>query len=123
MLSVSYTSKNAYNAGKTSGILRDGASGANRGYVLAHWGGALRITNLSQISAFRGVNTMTFVGNIYIRMWVSISGSKINSGLKVSLTVVIKGLRSQSAWGVPAQDTPFKFKTQLEIQRAIISPT
>ena len=38
MLSVSYAGKNAYSAGKTSGALRDGASGANRGYVLAHGG-------------------------------------------------------------------------------------
>ena len=31
MLSVSYADKNAYSAGKTSGVLRGGASGANRG--------------------------------------------------------------------------------------------
>ena len=30
MLSVSYAGKNAYSAGKTSGVLRGGASGANR---------------------------------------------------------------------------------------------
>ena len=36
MLSVSYAGKNAYSAGKTSGVLRGGASGANRCYVLAH---------------------------------------------------------------------------------------
>ena len=36
MLSVSYAGKNAYSAGKTSGVLRSGASGANRCYVLAH---------------------------------------------------------------------------------------
>ena len=36
MLSVSYASKNAYSAGKTSGVLRGCASGANRCYVLAH---------------------------------------------------------------------------------------
>ena len=35
-LSVSYAGKNAYSAGKTSGVLRSGASGANRCYVLAH---------------------------------------------------------------------------------------
>ena len=39
MLSVSYAGKNAYSAGKTSGVFRGGASGANRGYVLAHCGG------------------------------------------------------------------------------------
>ena len=39
MLSVSYAGKNAYSAGKTSGVLRGGASGANRCYVLAHCGG------------------------------------------------------------------------------------
>ena len=39
MLSVSYAGKNAYNAGKTSGVLRGGASGAYRCYVLAHCGG------------------------------------------------------------------------------------
>ena len=33
MLSVSYAGKNAYSAGKTSGVLRVGASGANRCYV------------------------------------------------------------------------------------------
>ena len=38
MLSVSYISKNANSAGKTSGVLRVGASGANRCYVLAHCG-------------------------------------------------------------------------------------
>ena len=36
MLSVSYASKNTYSTDKTSGVLRGGASGANRGYVLAH---------------------------------------------------------------------------------------
>ena len=36
MLSVSYAGKNAYSAGKTSGVLRGGVSGANRRYVLAH---------------------------------------------------------------------------------------
>ena len=35
MLSVSYAGKNAYSAGKTSGVLRGGAFGANRGYVMA----------------------------------------------------------------------------------------
>ena len=39
MLSVSYAGKNAYSAGKTSGVLRGGALGANRCYVLAHCGG------------------------------------------------------------------------------------
>ena len=39
MLSVSYAGKNAYSAGKTSGVLRGGASRANRCYVLAHCGG------------------------------------------------------------------------------------
>ena len=39
MLSVSYAGKNAYSAGKTSGALRGGASGAIRCYVLAHCGG------------------------------------------------------------------------------------
>ena len=39
MLSVSYAGKNAYSAGKTTGVLRGDASGANRGYVLAHCGG------------------------------------------------------------------------------------
>ena len=36
MLSVSYAGKKAYSAGKTSGVLKGGASGANRLYVLAH---------------------------------------------------------------------------------------
>ena len=39
MLSVSYAGKNAHSAGKTSGVLRGGVSGANRCYVLAHCGG------------------------------------------------------------------------------------
>ena len=39
MLSVIYAGKNAYSAGKTSGVLRGGTSGANRCYVLAHCGG------------------------------------------------------------------------------------
>ena len=39
MLSVGYAGKNAYSAGKTSGVLRGGALGASRGYVLAHSGG------------------------------------------------------------------------------------
>ena len=38
MLSVRYAGKNAYSAGKTSGVLRGGASEANMGYVLAHCG-------------------------------------------------------------------------------------
>ena len=33
---MSYTGKNAYSAGKTSGVLRGGALGANKKYVLAH---------------------------------------------------------------------------------------
>ena len=36
MLSVRYAGNNAYSAGITSGVLRGGASGANRCYVLAH---------------------------------------------------------------------------------------
>ena len=36
MLSVSYASKNVCSAGKSSGVLRGGTSGANRCYVLAH---------------------------------------------------------------------------------------
>ena len=36
MLSLSYAGKNAYSAGKTSGVLRGVALGAIRGYVLAH---------------------------------------------------------------------------------------
>ena len=36
MLLVSYVVKNGYNAGKSSEVLRGGASKANRGYVLAH---------------------------------------------------------------------------------------
>ena len=39
MLSVSYAGKNAYSAGKTTGVLRGSAFGADRGYVLAHCGG------------------------------------------------------------------------------------
>ena len=35
MLSVSYAGKNAYSAGKTSGVLRGGASEPNRWYVVA----------------------------------------------------------------------------------------
>ena len=35
MLSMSYGGKNVYSAGKTSGdLIRGGAMGANRGYVL-----------------------------------------------------------------------------------------
>ena len=49
MLSVSYAGKNAYSAGKTSGVLRGDASGANRGYVLAHCGGVYKKqTEMSQ---------------------------------------------------------------------------
>ena len=36
MVSVSYGGKNAYSAGKTIRVLMGGASGAYRGYVLAH---------------------------------------------------------------------------------------
>ena len=39
MLLVSYAGKDAYSAGKTSAVLRGGASRANRCYVLAHCGG------------------------------------------------------------------------------------
>ena len=49
MLSVSYAGKNTYSAGKTSGVLRVGASGANRCYVLAHWGGAALPTGENQL--------------------------------------------------------------------------
>ena len=38
LLSVSFADKNAYSAGKTSGVLRGGTLGANRGYVLANSG-------------------------------------------------------------------------------------
>ena len=54
MLSVSYAGKNAYSAGKTSGVLRGGASGANcnRCYVLAHCGGGVaRLTEIKANSA------------------------------------------------------------------------
>ena len=37
MLSVSHAGKTAYSSGKTSGVLRGGALGANRVYVLAHF--------------------------------------------------------------------------------------
>ena len=33
---MSYVGKNAFSAGKTSGVLRGGASGASRGYVLTN---------------------------------------------------------------------------------------
>ena len=33
---MSYAGKHAYSADKTSGVLRGGASGANKGYVLAN---------------------------------------------------------------------------------------
>ena len=36
MLSVSYADKSVYSTGKTYRVLRGGASGTNRGYVLAH---------------------------------------------------------------------------------------
>ena len=36
MLSVSYAGKNVCIAGKSSGVLRGGTSGANRCYVMAH---------------------------------------------------------------------------------------
>ena len=36
MLSVSYAGKNMYSAGKTNGVFRVGALGANRYYLLAH---------------------------------------------------------------------------------------
>ena len=36
LCSVSYAGKNGFSAGKTRGVLRGGATGANRGYVLAH---------------------------------------------------------------------------------------
>ena len=35
---MSYAGKNAYSAGKTSGVLWGSASIANTGYVLAHYG-------------------------------------------------------------------------------------
>ena len=58
MLSVSYTGKNAYSAGKTSGILRGGASRANRGYVMLYCGrvggGDLKVKPLSTAWAEHG---------------------------------------------------------------------
>ena len=38
MLLVTFDGKTAYNASKISGVLRGGALGANRGYVLGHCG-------------------------------------------------------------------------------------
>ena len=55
MLSVSYAGKNKYGAGKTSGVLRVGASGANRGYVLAHcrgWAKKFLHNHLREIEIF-----------------------------------------------------------------------
>ena len=46
MLSVSYASKNVCSAGKSSGVLRDGTSGANRCYVLAHCAPPQTLTHL-----------------------------------------------------------------------------
>ena len=44
-----------YNAGKTSGVLRGGASGANRCYVLAHCGGGWVEQNWKYSSAQLGL--------------------------------------------------------------------
>ena len=54
MLSVSYAGKNAYSAGKTSGVLRGGASEANRCYVLAHCGGGEGHKNLTHADRGEG---------------------------------------------------------------------
>ena len=61
MLSVSYVGKNVYSANKTSGVLRGGASGANRGYVLAH-------------RAHRAIQTrVNMIGyNLYDTVWNNI---------------------------------------------------
>ena len=49
MLSVSNISKNAYSAGKTSGVLKGGVSGANRGYMLAHCRGGQAFSSVRDL--------------------------------------------------------------------------
>ena len=53
MLSVSYAGKNTYSAGKTSGVLRGGPSGANRCYVLAHCASPLKDISLNFLSIMK----------------------------------------------------------------------
>ena len=62
MLSVSYAGKNAYSAGKTSGVLRGGASGANRCYVLAHCAPPPPF-KASSVSAFGSAPPQTDIAN------------------------------------------------------------
>ena len=72
MLSVSYAGKNTYSAGKTSGVLRVGASGANRCYVLAHWGGGQlcppeKINYIGYIFTFLATKNISRDSNVKLR--------------------------------------------------------
>ena len=58
MLSVSYAGKNAYSTGKTNGVLRDGASAANRFYVLVHCSSPMRTTDSDTDNPFIGDRVM-----------------------------------------------------------------
>ena len=65
MLSVSYAGKNAYSAGKTSGVLRGVTSGANRGYVLAHCGGGGRWPTANQKRFISGTKGPIDINLVY----------------------------------------------------------
>ena len=69
MLSVSYAGKNAYSAGKTSGVLRGGASGANRCYVLAHCGGGVSgvLDNVQNLVVF------FFMAPLSVNRWAKVN--------------------------------------------------
>ena len=70
MLSVSYAGKNEYSAGKTSGVLRGGASRAKRCYVLAHCGG--------EEGGLMDVMEMVEMKVVNVVLWV-VGGCKLKS--------------------------------------------
>ena len=71
MLSVSYAGKNVYSTGKTSGVLRGGASGVNRCYVLAHCGGGdLAITEPWGVLNFWIFSTNFSLANVFRKVLI-----------------------------------------------------
>ena len=72
MFSVSYAGKNAYSAGKTSGVLRGGASRSSRCYVLAHCGGGVQdLGKPADVILERYLSRLVFSGAVSTRTSVN----------------------------------------------------
>ena len=78
---MSYAGKNAC-AGKTSGVLRGGALGANRGYVLAHCAPPLPPTQRVKhgLELGRIVSFLTFIQNFSFLLCLIKSCLKVPNG-------------------------------------------